>query len=88
MLYAIPGQPGAKVSFKPRYQNFIGGQWVEPVKGEYFENVSPVTGQVFCEVPRSTAEDIERALDAAHASADAWGRTAVASAGRSAQPDR
>ncbi len=79
MLYAIPGQPGAKVSFKPRYQNFIGGQWVEPVKGEYFENVSPVTGQVFCEVPRSTAEDIERALDAAHASADAWGRTAVAS---------
>jgi aldehyde dehydrogenase len=79
MLYAIPGQPGAKVSFKSHYHNFIGGQWTPPVKGEYFENVSPVTGQVFCEAPRSTAEDIELALDAAHAAADAWGRTAVAS---------
>jgi aldehyde dehydrogenase len=78
MLYAIPGQPGAKVSFKSRYQNFVGGQWTPPVKGEYFENVSPVTGQGFCEVPRSTAEDIELALDAAHAAADAWGRTSVA----------
>ncbi len=78
MLYAIPGQPGAKVSFKSRYQNFIGGQWTPPVKGEYFENVSPVTGQVYCEIPRSTAEDIDLALDAAHAAADAWGRTAVA----------
>ncbi|MCB1921222.1 MAG: aldehyde dehydrogenase family protein, partial [Candidatus Competibacteraceae bacterium] len=78
MLYASPGQSGSKISFKPRYQNFIGGQWVEPVKGEYFENVSPVTGQGFCEIPRSTAEDIELALDAAHAAADAWGRTSVA----------
>ncbi|HRY19804.1 MAG TPA: aldehyde dehydrogenase family protein, partial [Candidatus Competibacteraceae bacterium] len=78
MLYASPGQPGSKISFKPRYQNFIGGQWVEPVKGEYFENISPVTGQGFCEIPRSSAEDIELALDAAHAAADAWGRTSVA----------
>ncbi|MDG4596552.1 MAG: aldehyde dehydrogenase family protein [Candidatus Contendobacter sp.] len=78
MLYAIPGQSDSKVSFKSRYQNFIDGQWTSPVKGQYFENVSPVTGQAFCEVPRSTAEDIERALDAAHAAAGAWGRTAVA----------
>jgi aldehyde dehydrogenase len=77
MLYATPGQPGSKVTFKFRYNNFIGGQWVAPAKGEYFENVSPVTGQNFCEIPRSTAEDIERALDAAHAAADAWGHTST-----------
>ncbi|MFY0545431.1 aldehyde dehydrogenase [Brevibacillus sp. H7] len=78
MIYAQPGQPGAKVNFQPRYENFIGGKWVPPVKGEYFENVSPVTGKVFCEVPRSTSEDIELALDAAHEAKDAWGRTSVA----------
>ncbi|MCB1796641.1 MAG: aldehyde dehydrogenase family protein, partial [Candidatus Competibacteraceae bacterium] len=78
MLYASPGQPGSKITFKARYQNFIGGQWVEPTKGEYFENISPVTGQGFCEIPRSSAEDIELALDAAHAAAAGWGRTAVA----------
>lgn len=78
MLYAAPGQPGSKVKFQSRYQNFIGGEWVPPAKGMYFENPSPVNGKPFCEVPRSTAEDIERALDAAHAAKDAWGRTAVA----------
>ena len=78
MLYASPGQSGAKVSFKSRYQNFIGGQWVAPTKGEYFENISPVIGKPFCEMPRSSAEDIERALDAAHAAAGAWGRTSAA----------
>ena len=78
MLYANPGQPDSKVHFKSRYQNFINGQWVPPVEGQYFENISPVTGQVFCEVPRSTAEDIELALDAAHAAAGAWGRRSVA----------
>jgi len=78
MLYASPGQAGSKLTFKARYQNFIGGQWVEPTQGEYFENISPVTGQGFCEIPRSSAEDIELALDAAHAAADGWGRTAVA----------
>ncbi|SCW28566.1 aldehyde dehydrogenase [Paenibacillus tianmuensis] len=78
MIYAQPGQTGAKVTFKKRYENFIGGQWVAPVKGQYFDNVTPVTGQVFCEIPRSTAEDIELALDAAHAAKDAWGRTSVA----------
>jgi aldehyde dehydrogenase len=61
-----------------RYQNFIGGEWTEPRSGNYFENPSPVNGQSFCEVPRSTAADIELALDAAHKAAPAWGRTAPA----------
>ena len=72
-----PGTPGAVVSFKPRYGNYIGGEFVPPVKGEYFVNTSPVNGEVIAEFPRSGAEDIERALDAAHAAADAWGRTSV-----------
>ncbi|MCY1020435.1 aldehyde dehydrogenase [Pyxidicoccus sp. MSG2] len=75
MIYAAPNQPGSKVKFKSRYQNFIGGRWVEPVRGQYFQNISPVTGQPFCEVPRSTSEDIDKALDAAHAARVAWGRT-------------
>jgi aldehyde dehydrogenase len=77
-VYAQPGRPGAKVSFKPRYENWIGGEWVAPVKGGYFEDISPVTGKPFCEVARGTAEDIELALDAAHKAAPAWGRTPVA----------
>ena len=81
MIYAAPGQPGSKVTFKKRYQNYIGGKWVEPVKGQYFENVSPVTGKAFCEVPRSDAADVERALDAAHAAKEAWGRTSYAQRG-------
>ncbi|RKP54463.1 aldehyde dehydrogenase family protein [Cohnella endophytica] len=78
MIYAQPGQNGSKVTFKKRYENFIGGQWVAPVQGQYFDNVSPVNNRVFCEVPRSTSEDIELALDAAHAAKDEWGRTSVA----------
>ncbi len=66
------------MSFRSRYDNWIGGQWVPPVKGEYFENVTPVTGQVFTEVARGTEEDIELALDAAHAAAPAWGKTSPA----------
>ena len=77
MIYAKPGTDGAVVSFKPRYENFIGGDWVAPVKGQYFENITPVTGEVICEVPRSSAEDVELALDAAHKARDAWGRTSV-----------
>jgi aldehyde dehydrogenase len=75
MIYARPNQPESKVHFKSRYQNYIGGEWVKPVKEKYFENVSPVTGKPFCEIPRSTAEDIEKALDAAHAARAAWGNT-------------
>ncbi|TYS12664.1 aldehyde dehydrogenase family protein [Rossellomorea vietnamensis] len=78
MIYAQPNKEGSKVEFKSRYDNYIGGEWVVPVKGEYFENVSPVNGQSFCEVARSTSEDIELALDAAHEAKDAWGKTSVA----------
>ncbi|MFF7638351.1 aldehyde dehydrogenase family protein [Kitasatospora sp. NPDC008050] len=65
-------------SFKSRYENWIGGAWVPPVRGQYFENPTPVTGQVFCEVARSSAADVELALDAAHAAAPAFGRTSPA----------
>ncbi|MEI7704505.1 MAG: aldehyde dehydrogenase [Deltaproteobacteria bacterium] len=78
MIYAAPGTPGSKISFKKRYENFIGGKWVAPTKGQYFDNVSPVTGKPFCEIPRSDASDIERALDAAHAAKVAWGKTSYA----------
>lgn len=78
MLYAQPGTDGAKVRFRTRYDNYIGGQWLPPVEGRYFENISPVTGQPFCEVARSTAADIEKALDAAHAAKEEWSRTAPA----------
>lgn len=78
MIYAQPGTPQAKVNFKKRYDNYINGEWVPPLKGEYFDNVTPITGQVFCEVARSTAEDIELALDAAHAAKAAWGSSSVA----------
>ncbi|MBH0123405.1 aldehyde dehydrogenase [Rhodococcus sp. NPDC003382] len=77
-VYARPGSPDALMSFQARYDNWIGGQWVAPVKGQYFENVTPVTGQPFTEVARSTEEDIELALDAAHAAAPAWGKTSPA----------
>ena len=77
-VYAQPGTEGSKVTFKDRYENWIGGEWVAPVKGEYFENITPVTGKVFCEVARGTAEDIELALDAAHKVAPSWGATSAA----------
>jgi aldehyde dehydrogenase len=64
--------------FAKRYENFIGGKWVAPVNGRYFENTSSITGRVICEVARSDKEDIELALDAAHAAKDAWGRTSAA----------
>jgi aldehyde dehydrogenase len=70
-----PGKFGTAVPFKKRYDNFIGGKWVAPAGGQYFENVTPVTGKVFCEIARSTAEDVDRALDAAHAAKAAWGKT-------------
>jgi aldehyde dehydrogenase len=76
--YANPGQPDSVVTFKPRYDHFIGGAYVPPVKGLYFENPTPITGQAFTEVARGTAEDVEKALDAAHAAAPAWGKTSVA----------
>ncbi|WP_255954953.1 aldehyde dehydrogenase [Streptomyces odontomachi] len=77
MVYAQPGTEGSIVSYASSYDNFIGGEWVAPVEGRYFENRSPVTGEVFCNVARSTAADVELALDAAHAAAGAWGRTST-----------
>lgn len=75
MRYAHPGSEGAIVTFKSRYGNYIGGEFVPPVNGNYFTNTSPVTGGPIAEFPRSDAADIDKALDAAHAAADAWGRT-------------
>ena len=71
-----------KIPLRARYENFIGGKWIAPVKGRYFDNISPTTGQVICQIARSQAEDVELALDAAHAAADKWGRTAVAERAR------
>ena len=81
MIYHNPGSEGAVVAFNERYENYIGGQWVAPVKGQCFDNVSPVNGRVFCPIPRSSAEDIDLALDAAHRAAPAWGKTSAAERG-------
>ena len=75
--YAAPGQPGSLVSVQDRYGNYIGGEFVPPGKGQYFENPSPVNGHPFTEIARSTAEDVELALDAAHGAKHAWGRTSA-----------
>jgi len=77
MIYSKPGSTDSIITFKKRYQNFINGQWVEPCSGRYMDNISPIDGAVFCEVPRSDAKDIELALDAAHSAKDAWGTTSV-----------
>ncbi len=78
MYQEAVAQLTGKNLIKAKFENFIGGQWVAPVKGQYFDNLSPISGQVLCKVPRSTAEDIELALDAAHKAKDAWGRTPAA----------
>ena len=76
--YAAPGESGSPVELKDRYDNFIGGEWVAPTTGEYRENPTPSTGETFCEVAHSGAQDIEVALDAAHAAKGAWGRRSPA----------
>ncbi|HYN51900.1 MAG TPA: aldehyde dehydrogenase family protein, partial [Thermoleophilaceae bacterium] len=76
-VYPAPGSPESPVSLEPRYENFIGGHWVAPVEGAYSANPSPATGKPFCEVARSTAQDIDLALDAAHAAREAWGETST-----------
>ena len=65
------------VAIRARYDNYIGGKWVAPVEGRYFDNPSPIDGKKFCEVARSSAADIELALDAAHAAKTAWGKTST-----------
>lgn len=74
-VYANPGSPESIVSFRERYDNYIGGAWVSPVDGEYLDNLTPVTGEVFCQVARSREADVEKALDAAHIAAAQWGAT-------------
>ena len=76
--FIYPGDEGAKLKPKSRYENFIGGKWTKPKSGQYFENVSPTSGKIICEMPRSNKDDVELALDAAHAAAPAWGRTGPA----------
>jgi aldehyde dehydrogenase len=76
--YKAPGQADSLVSVESRYGNFIGGEWVPPVSGKYFENITPVTGEPFTEIARSTGDDINLALDAAHGARRSWGRTSPA----------
>ena len=75
--FAAPGTDGAKMAYQSRYDHWIGGEFVPPAQGRYFENPTPITGQTFTEIARGTAEDVERALDAAHGAAPAWGRTSA-----------
>ncbi len=75
--FVAPGRAGSVVEVNSRYENFIGGRWVAPVKGQYMMNISPVDGLPFCEVAKSTVEDVELALDAAHAAKDAWGESSL-----------
>ena len=82
MIQQALNELSQQIRIRPRYDNFIGGQWVAPVKGQYFTNLTPVTGKPLCDVARSTAEDIELALDAAHKAKEAWGNTAPAERAR------
>jgi aldehyde dehydrogenase len=75
--FQAPGRAGSPVECKERYENFIGGHWVAPIDGEYRVNLTPATGQPICEVAHSGAQDIELALDAAHAAKDAWGEAST-----------
>lgn len=78
MIYALPGAAGAPIEYKAQYDNFIGGKFVAPVGGAYFDVLTPITGLSYTQAARSTAADIELALDAAHAAAPAWGKTPAA----------
>ncbi len=77
-IYPNPGTPESNVAYRQRYDNYIGGDWVAPVSGEYFDNMTPVTGEVFCQVARGNDADINKAIDAAEQAAPAWGSTSPA----------
>ena len=77
-IYPNPGTPESNVAYRQRYDNYIGGDWVAPVSGEYFDNMTPVTGEVFCQVARGNEADINKAIDAAEQAAPAWGSTSPA----------
>lgn len=82
MIHQALEQLSGSIAIRPRYDNYIGGEWVPPAKGQYFDNPTPITGSRLCEVARSTAEDIETALDAAHAAKDAWAAVSPAERAR------
>ncbi len=75
MVDKVLSEIAKEIAIRPHYDNWIGGKWVPPVRGQHFDNISPVNGRVICTIARSTAEDVELALDAAHAAREAWGRT-------------
>ena len=81
-VYAMPGQPGSIVSVKPKYENFIGGRWIPPSMGQYMTDISPVNGRPITKVAKSTKEDVELAIDAAHSAKDAWGEASLAERSR------
>ena len=70
------------IQLRKQYDNYIGGRWIAPASGQYFDNVTPVTGEVLCAIARSNADDVNKALDAAHAARAAWGRTSTTERGR------
>ena len=74
-VYANPGAAGAPVAFKAKYDNFIGGKFVAPVSGQYFDVISPINGKVYTQAARSNEADVNLALDAAHAAKDGWAAT-------------
>ncbi|MBA4174156.1 MAG: aldehyde dehydrogenase [Hyphomicrobium sp.] len=82
MMHLAIEKLNGRLAIKLRYDNFIGGKWVAPVRGQYFTNLTPITGQPVCEIARSTSEDIDAALDAAHAARGKWGRTSAAERAR------
>ena len=75
MVDKVLSEIAKEIAIRPHYDNWIGGRWVPPVRGQHFDNISPVNGRVICTIARSTTEDVELALDAAHAAREAWGRT-------------
>ena len=78
MIHQALDKLNGKVAIRSKYDNFIGGQWVAPIRGQYFSNITPITGKPVGEIARSTAEDIELALDAAHKAREKWGLTSPA----------
>ncbi|MCD2137419.1 acetaldehyde dehydrogenase ExaC [Salinicoccus halitifaciens] len=78
MAFEFPNEENAQYKIKDKYQNFIGGEWVDPVDGEYFDNESPVIGQVVSQVPRSKQADVDNAVKAAHEAQKSWGKTSPA----------
>lgn len=65
-------------TFKSKYDHFIDGEWVAPSSGEYFDNISPIDGKPFTKAARGNAQDIDKAIDAAHKAFETWGKTAAA----------